>query len=110
MNVPSVWIQDKITHFLSTRGINFHCNPPATPHQGGLWESSMKSAKYNLWRVMWETFLSLFTQIEAMLNSHPLTALILDPGDLLSLTPSHFLIGAQLAAIPEPNLQEITSN
>lgn len=115
-SIRSYEAQEKIAHYTSPRGINFHFNPPAAPHQGGLWESAVRSAKHHLRRVMGDSvltlsqFITLTTQVEAMLNSRPLTALSTDPAELSALTPGHFLIGAPLAALPEPNLREVPSN
>lgn len=109
-------VKQKISFHTSQRGIVFHFNPPATPHAGGLWESAVKSAKHHLRRVMGETtltlpeFSTLTTQIEAMLNSRPLTPLSSDPTDLAALTPGHFLIGAPLAAVPEADHTGIPTN
>jgi len=115
----TIYSQDsrqKIQTFSSLKGINFHFNPPAAPHQGGLWESSVKNVKYHLRRVMGNTiltlmeFITLLTQIEAMLNSRPLTPISNDPSDLRALTPGHFLIGAPLASVPEPDLSAVPDN
>jgi len=108
--------KEAICHFTAQRGIKFHFNSPAAPHMGGLWESAVKSAKHHLKRVMGETVLTLpelitlSTQIEAMLNSRPLTPLSSDPADVSALTPGHFLIGAPLASVPEPQVQEVPLN
>jgi hypothetical protein len=113
-NSPSS--QNAIQRFSASQGINFHFNPPAAPHQGGLWESAVKSAKYHLRRVIGDTVLTLsqFTtltiQVEAMLNSRPLTPLSSDPSDMTALTPGHFLIGAPLTAAPEPRVSEVPNN
>lgn len=108
--------RQQIQNFSLERNINFHFNPPAAPHQGGLWESAIKSAKHHLKRVLGihvptlTQFNTLVCQVEAMLNSRPLTALSSDPNDFQALTPGHFLIGAPLASVPELRLADIPDN
>lgn len=115
-NIFSPQGQKKIHHFTSMKGINFHFNPPSAPHQGGLWEAAVKSAKYHLRRVMGDTiltlmeFTTLLSQVEAMLNSRPLTPLSKDPSELEVLTPGHFLIGCPLAAVPERDHLQLPNN
>ncbi|XP_055527336.1 uncharacterized protein LOC129719952 [Wyeomyia smithii] len=101
----------------STRfGITFHFIPPRSPSFGGLWEACVKSTKNILNRVTMDVLLSqeemttTVAQIEACLNSRPLTPLSNDPDDLEALTPGHFLIGAPLQMIPEPDLSSLTPN
>lgn len=55
-------------------------------------------------------FITLLSQIEAMLNSRPLTALSNDPSDIAALTPAHFLIGSPIVAVPEENLLDTSTN
>jgi len=92
------------------RGISWHFIPPGAPHFGGLWEAGVKSTKYHLKRILdshrltYEEFNTIVVQVEACLNSRPLTAASSDPNDLTVLTPGHFLIGAPLTAVSEPNL------
>ncbi len=55
----------------------------------------------------YEQFLAFLTQIEACLNSRPLTLESNDPNEPSSLIPGHFLIGGPLTALPNPDLTQI---
>jgi hypothetical protein len=50
------------------------------------------------------------TQIEACLNSRPLTPISNDPNDLIALSPSHFLIGDLLTAPVEHDVTPLPIN
>ncbi|XP_022827437.1 uncharacterized protein LOC111357108 isoform X1 [Spodoptera litura] len=94
------------------QGVNFHFIPPYSPHFGGLWESTVKSVKHHLKRVLgmahltYEEMYTLLVQIEGILNSRPLTPLSSDPNDLSALTPFHFLIGRTLTVLPHPQMSD----
>jgi len=98
---------------LAKDGTQWKFNPPSAPHFGGKWEAGVKSVKYHLKRVVGETILTyeemntFLIQIEAILNSRPVTPISDDPDDLNVLTPGHFLIGNPLTAVPEPSLENI---
>lgn len=93
--------------------IEWHFNPPSAPHFGGLWEAGIKSVKTHLYRVIgkqiltYEEFYTVLVQIEAFLNSRPLTPLSSDPNDLSVLTPGHFLTLEPLTTIPEIDLTAV---
>ncbi|XP_054713507.1 uncharacterized protein LOC129222969 [Uloborus diversus] len=100
---------DHLYGYLSSESIKWIFEPPAAPHFGGMWEAGIKSVKY-LKRCLgnvvptFEEFLTLITQIEACLNSRPLTPASSDPNELEALPSGHFLIGTSMSAIPEPGL------
>ncbi|EFN65967.1 hypothetical protein EAG_00422, partial [Camponotus floridanus] len=88
-------------------------NPPSAPHFGGKWEATVKSVKHHLKRIVgnqlltYEEMTTLLSQIEAVLNSRPLSPLSDDPEDLSALTPGHFLVGGAPTIIPEPMLNNV---
>ncbi|XP_011883943.1 PREDICTED: uncharacterized protein LOC105571080 [Vollenhovia emeryi] len=106
----------KTNRFASERRITWHFIPPAAPHFGGLWESSVKLFKHHFKRVIGEslfTFEELNTfvvEVEGVLNSRPITCLSSDPNDLLALTPAHYLIGKPLTTLPEGDLSAVPVN
>ncbi|XP_076660276.1 uncharacterized protein LOC143363596, partial [Halictus rubicundus] len=105
-----------INSYLNSNGISWHFSPPRTPHFGGLWEAAVKTFKHQMYRTIGDTLFSFevfntyITEIEAILNSRPLTPLSSDPNDLSALTPAHFLIGESLTNIPERDVSDIATN
>lgn len=101
---------------LTNDGTQWHFNPPGAPHMGGKWEAAVKSLKYHLQRTIsdtlltYEDFSTFLIQVEAVLNSRPLSALSEDPDDLTALTPGHFIRGAAINTVPEPDLTAVSGS
>lgn len=114
--IQSQKLRDKVYAFSYTNNIEFHFIPPSSPHFGGLWEAGVKSFKHHLKRVTSDTLLTfeqfntLAIEIEAVLNSRPLTPVSNDINDCSALTPGHFLINDSLISLPEPDLLSLPSN
>lgn len=101
---------------LEKDGTTWKFNPPAAAHFGGKWKAAVKSVKFRLRRTIGDILMTckelsiLLIQIEATLNSRPLSALSDDTDDLDALTPGNFLISEPLNSIPEPTLQHILAS
>ena len=106
--------QQSISRFLTDQKIEWKFNPPSSPHFGGLWEAAVKSTKRHLktvtrnMKLTFEEAVTILSQIEACLNSRPLTTLP-DSDSIEALTPGHFLIGKPLQALPdEPGVRSLS--
>ena len=102
--------QGAISDFCATQGIEWSFIPERAPHFGGLWEAAVKSLKYHLKRIIGDTkltfeeFTTVLTQVEACLNSRPLTLMSTNSDQIEVLTPGHFLIGRPLESLPDTSL------
>ncbi|GFT09237.1 integrase catalytic domain-containing protein [Trichonephila clavipes] len=99
-----------IPSYFNDEHIEWNFIPPRSSNFGGLWESGVKSFKTHLKRVAGnssltlEEFITLLAEIEAVLNSRPLSPLSSDFDDFETLSPGHFLMGRPVTAIVEPQL------
>lgn len=108
--------QDAVVREACNESIEFRFIPARSPNFGGLWEAAVKSFKCHFKRtiglrtITHDEFVTVLVQIEACLNSRPLTPLSSDPNDLDVLTPGHFLVQRPLASMAEPSYQDIPEN
>jgi len=90
---------EKIRGRLAEDGTEWFVNPPATPHQGGIWERPIQTAKRALAKVLHgqeftdQSLSCALKQVEFLLNSRPLTYINTDPTAPEPLTPFHLLLG-----------------
>ncbi|XP_018358471.1 PREDICTED: uncharacterized protein LOC108758159 [Trachymyrmex cornetzi] len=109
-------VQRKLNDFFSETRIQWQNIPPNAPHFGGLWEAAIKSAKYHMKRIIgnaslnYDEMSTVITEIEAILNSRPISPMSNDPNDVQALSPGHFLIGQPLNSYSHPNLEDIQIN
>ncbi|XP_076388980.1 uncharacterized protein LOC143264668 [Megachile rotundata] len=107
---------EQLCKFVTDKSISWHFIPALSPHFGGLWEAAVKSFKHHVRRVVGdelftlEQFNTFVIEIEAILNSRPLTPLSADPNDPSALTPGHFLIGDHLTGAIETDFSETPAN
>lgn len=116
--LKSLFIDEKsglateIANCLASNNTNWHFIPPHAPNFGGLWEAGIKSAKYHLKRVIgdntltFEELSTVLAQIEACLNSRPMTQICNNAEDPFPLTPGHFLVGEPLLIAPDNNYKD----
>ncbi|XP_050555621.1 uncharacterized protein LOC118273288 [Spodoptera frugiperda] len=104
-------VASEIADFLSMNGTTWHFIPPHAPNFGGLWEAGVKSTKHHLKRIIgtstliFEEMTTVLAQIEACLNSRPISQLSNNPEDSCPLTPGHFLVGEPLVTVPDVNYE-----
>ena len=81
--------------------------PIRSLHFGGLWKAMVKSFKHHLLRIVGNTLLTfeqletVVIEIEAILNSGPLSPMSSDQNDPFPLTSAHFLNNGPLTSFPE---------
>lgn len=105
-----------ITLWNSEHDIEWSNIPARSPHFGGLWESSVRRAKFHLKELVnsnnltFEELNTAVIEVEAILNSRPLTAMSENPNDLKPLTPADFLIQGSSDPLPEEDFRNIRNH
>ncbi|KAK3702063.1 hypothetical protein QZH41_004213 [Actinostola sp. cb2023] len=108
-------IRDK----LRKQEIDWIFNPPAASHMGGVWERQIQTTRKVLAGLLQEhgnrlddeSLRTLMCEVEAVINSRPLTFISNDIDDLEPLTPSHLLTTKSAVIVPPPgNFQKGAMN
>lgn len=91
--------QETIKRLTSNQESNWLVNPPGAPHFGGILESMFYSAKRAIFKVLGQASVNdkelqaVFTGVESLLNSRPLSTVSGDVNDEPVLTSNHLLTG-----------------
>ncbi|KAL0810597.1 hypothetical protein ABMA28_010714 [Loxostege sticticalis] len=106
-------LSEELSKLLTLERTRWHYIVPHGPNFGGLWEAGVRCVKSHLKRVVgdstltYEELSTVLAQIEACLNSRPLTLLSDHPDDPLPLTPGHFLLGEPLLNIADEDCSDL---
>ena len=105
--------ENEVFSALAMRNVSWFFNPPYGSNFSGLAEAGVKSCKKHLYKLIGSTVLTfeeystIFSKIEAALNSRPLCYLSTTPDEGVDyLSPGHFLIGSPLLSRPEETIPE----
>ncbi len=89
---------DRIQTTLLEKGVRWIFNPPTASHHGGVWERQIRTVRKILNSIVKqqsldeESLQTLLCEVEAIINSRPITKVSNDPNDLEPLTPNHLLL------------------
>ena len=88
--------ENGIAEFCTSQKIKWTFTPEHAPHFGGLWEAAVKAFKVHIRKVLgevrlnFEEFATILVQVEACMNSRPLTPIPDASEALEALTPDTF--------------------
>ena len=98
--------ENKIRATTADKEVQWHFNPPVTPHFGGAHGSKIKASKRAIYGIFGNTDvtdeerITAFTGAEALINSQLLIHQSANPANDVPLIPNHFLhgkVGGQFA-------------
>lgn len=99
--------RSEVGDYLSAHNIKWKFSADRAPWWGGFWERMVRSVKDSLRKALGKSLLdhnqmsTVLTEIEAIINSRPLTYSYPTPQEPEVLTPAHFLHGKRLTALPD---------
>ncbi|XP_074659583.1 uncharacterized protein LOC141912256 [Tubulanus polymorphus] len=97
--------QSRISNFCHEKGIKWTFNSPCAPHFGGVWERLVRTVKAAIKSVLKgqsfpeNVLRTTLIEVEASVNSRPLTYNSVDPADFTPITPNHFLHGGASSVV-----------
>ncbi|XP_077967741.1 uncharacterized protein LOC144421973 [Styela clava] len=100
------WNKQQIHDCFCQKGVEWKWNPPASSHQGGVFERMIRSMRKIVLVLTYERVLSdeslhsLMVEIEWILNNRPLTPVNDDPDDSTTLTPMSLLTWSLDSSLP----------
>ncbi|XP_060756589.1 uncharacterized protein LOC132867628 [Neoarius graeffei] len=98
--------KSELTDFFTDKGITWKFIVERAAWWGGFWERLVRSVKTCLKRVLgkasltFEELTTMLAEVEAVLNSRPLSYVHNDASEPQPLSPSHFLVGKRLTSLP----------
>ena len=101
--------KSQIVSYCAKQSIDWHFNPPHSSHMGGLWERVIRTIRKVLQGVLRNTsltddsLLTLFCEVESIVNSRPITKISDDITDSAALTPNHLLLLRE-GPVPPPGV------
>lgn len=104
----------QLLEYFSERGISWRFIAERATWWGGFGEGLVQSVKTCLRKVLgpaslsFEEMTTILTEVEATLNSRPLTFVNNDLNEPQPLTPAHFLVGERLTSLPPKQLLAVS--
>ena len=96
---------DRTQQKVQQKGIQWKFICPQAPHWGGFYERLVRSVKTPLKKILGKALINeeemrtMLTEVEAQINSRPLTHVSDDMDDPLPITPAEIIIGRPLQTI-----------
>ena len=106
----------EVTKFLNSHRVSWKFIVEKAPWWGGFWERLIRSIKRSLKKSIgrgtlnYEELNTILIEVEAIINSRPLTYVLDDQGGISDiLTPSHLINGRRISTMPNDQHFEIVS-
>ena len=106
------WNLAQINDALLQKGVQWMFNPPTGSHHGGVWERMIRSMRkvlnssLKVQNLDEEGLHTVLCEVEAIVNSRPITKASTDPNDLEALTPNHLLLLKVTPSLPPGEFQK----